>query len=101
MSHRTADQGLQAGLDQVSSECVEIRLVPDLLQYATLRAGLEDLDGTPMINLSQVPLEGWQSLAKRGIDLMISALAMLVLSPLLPLSCIPGGLSPVSRTPRS
>jgi Undecaprenyl-phosphate glucose phosphotransferase len=72
-------------LDQVSSACIEIRLVPDLLQYATLRAGLEDLDGMPMINLSQVPLEGWQSLAKRGMDLLISALAILALSPLLPL----------------
>ena len=71
-------------LDQVSSECVEIRLVPDLLQYATLRAGLEDLDGTPMINLSQVPLEGWQSLAKRGMDLLISAAAILCLLPVVP-----------------
>jgi Undecaprenyl-phosphate glucose phosphotransferase len=72
-------------LDQVSSECVEIRLVPDLLQYATLRASLEDLDGIPMINLSQVPLQGWQSLAKRGIDLLISATAILCLLPFLPL----------------
>jgi Undecaprenyl-phosphate glucose phosphotransferase len=71
-------------LDQVSSECIEIRLVPDLLQYASLRAGLEDLDGTPMINLSQVPLQGWQSLAKRGIDLLISAAAILCLLPALP-----------------
>ncbi|HUP25117.1 MAG TPA: undecaprenyl-phosphate glucose phosphotransferase, partial [Thermoanaerobaculia bacterium] len=71
-------------LDQVSSECVEVRLVPDILQYATLRATLEDLDGTPMINLSQVPLQGWQSLAKRGMDLLISSAAMLVLMPFLP-----------------
>jgi Undecaprenyl-phosphate glucose phosphotransferase len=71
-------------LDQVSSECVEVRLVPDILQYATLRATLEDLDGTPMINLSQVPLQGWQSLAKRGMDLLISSAAMLVLLPFLP-----------------
>ena len=72
-------------LDQVSSECVEVRLVPDILQYATLRATLEDLDGTPMINLSQVPLQGWQSLAKRGMDLAIATAAILVLLPLLPL----------------
>jgi Undecaprenyl-phosphate glucose phosphotransferase len=72
-------------LDQVSSSCVEVRLVPDILQYATLRATLEDLDGTPMINLSQVPLQGWQSLAKRGMDLLISSAAMLVLMPFLPL----------------
>ena len=31
-----------------------MRLVPNLLQYAYTRAGLEDLDGTPVINLSHV-----------------------------------------------
>ena len=48
-------------LQQVGKECVEVRLVPDILQYATLNATLEDVDGTPVINLSQVPLEGWRA----------------------------------------
>lgn len=45
-------------LQEVARECVEVKLVPDILQYATLKATLEDLDGTPVINLSQTPLEG-------------------------------------------
>ncbi len=72
-------------LEQIGNECVEVRLVPDVLQYATLRATLEDLDGTPVINLSQVPLQGWYSLAKRGMDLAISITAVLVVAPLWPL----------------
>lgn len=72
-------------LDQVGSECVAVRLVPDIFQYTTLRASLEDLDGTPVINLSQVPLEGWNSLVKRTIDLGISLAAIILLVPLLPL----------------
>ena len=72
-------------LEKAEREGLEIRLVPNLLQYATLRAGLEDLDGTPVINLSQVPLAGWQSLAKRCMDLAISTAAMLALLPFLPL----------------
>ncbi len=71
-------------LHEVEKECVEVRLVPNLLQYAYLRAGLEDLDGTPVINLSHVPLEGWQSLAKRGMDIAISSSALLALAPFLP-----------------
>ncbi len=71
-------------MESAEREGLEIRLVPNLLQYATLRAGLEDLDGTPVINLSQVPLEGWQSLAKRLMDIGLSALAMAILSPFLP-----------------
>ncbi len=57
----------------MARECVEVKLVPDVLQYATLKATLEDLDGTPVINLSQVPLQGWNSLVKRGMDLALAA----------------------------
>jgi Undecaprenyl-phosphate glucose phosphotransferase len=72
-------------LDFMARECVEIKLVPDILQYATLSATLEDVDGTPVINLSQVPLKGWNSLLKRVMDLALATAAALVLLPILPL----------------
>jgi len=72
-------------LQLVGRECVEVRLVPDILQYATLQATLEDVDGLPVINLSQVPLQGWSSLVKRLMDIALSASALIVLLPFLPL----------------
>jgi exopolysaccharide biosynthesis polyprenyl glycosylphosphotransferase len=72
-------------LAAVGSECVEVKLVPDILQYAAIKATLEDLDGTPVINLSQVPLQGWNSLVKRLMDLALAAIGLLVLAPVLPL----------------
>ncbi len=71
-------------LQSVESECVEVKLVPDILQYAALKATLEELDGTPIINLSQVPLQGWNSLVKRMVDLALSAVGLLALLPFLP-----------------
>ncbi len=71
-------------LQSVGSECVEVKLVPDILQYATIKATLEELDGTPIINLSQVPLQGWHSLVKRVLDLTFSAAGLLVLLPFFP-----------------
>jgi len=71
-------------LELMARECVEVKLVPDVLQYATLQATLEDVDGTPVINLSQVPLQGWNSLVKRSMDLVIAALALVALLPFLP-----------------
>jgi len=68
-------------LQTVGRECVEIKLVPDILQYATLKASLEDLDGTPVINLSQVPLQGWSSLVKRAVDVAVSGSGMLIGAP--------------------
>jgi Undecaprenyl-phosphate glucose phosphotransferase len=71
-------------IDVMARECVEIKLVPDVLQYAAIQATLEDVDGTPVINLSQVPLQGWNSMVKRGMDIAISAASLVVISLLLP-----------------
>jgi hypothetical protein len=60
-----------AARPDVSSECVEIRWSPTCCSTPPCARSLEDLDGIPMINLSQVPLQGWQQPAKRGIDLLI------------------------------
>ena len=72
-------------LQSAGRECVEVKLVPDILQYATLRASVEDLDGTPVINLSQVPLDGWNSMVKRVMDIGIASAAVVGLAPFLPL----------------
>ena len=70
----------------LSNECVDIKVVPDVVQYATIKAVLEDLDGIPIISLNEVPLQGWSSMAKRLMDLTVSALLLLGLTviPVLP-----------------
>lgn len=75
-------------LQVVSRECVEVKLVPDILQYATLNAALEDVDGTPVINLSQVPLQGWNSLVKRSMDVVLSLAGLIALLPFLPIAAL-------------
>ena len=40
--------------------------MPDLLQVIALRARLEDLDGVPVININDVPLQGFNSIVKRA-----------------------------------
>jgi Undecaprenyl-phosphate glucose phosphotransferase len=72
-------------LQKVGAECVEVKMVPDILQFATLKAEFENLDGTPVINLSQVPLHGWSSLVKRAMDIAIAATALSALVPVFPL----------------
>jgi Undecaprenyl-phosphate glucose phosphotransferase len=66
-------------IESTSRECVDVKVVPDLLQVIALRARLEDLDGIPVININDVPLQGFNSIVKRTIDIAISALALIVL----------------------
>ncbi|HEY2435342.1 MAG TPA: undecaprenyl-phosphate glucose phosphotransferase [Vicinamibacterales bacterium] len=70
-------------IEATNREGVDIHVVPDLLQFIALRARLENLDGVPIISLNDVPLRGFNSVLKRGIDVAISGLALIVFSPLL------------------
>jgi Undecaprenyl-phosphate glucose phosphotransferase len=73
-------------LESTSREMVDVKVVPDLLQVIALRARLEDLDGVPIINVNDVPLQGLNSAVKRLIDIGISGAALMVLA--LPLAII-------------
>ena len=66
-------------IESTSRECVDVKVVPDLLQVIALRARLEDLDGVPVININDVPLQGFNSVVKRTLDIAISAAGLLVL----------------------
>jgi len=63
----------------------EVRVVPDLFQHITFRAGLEDWDGLPVIHLTETPVSGWSGLVKRGLDLTLSTAGILALLPFLPI----------------
>jgi len=73
-------------LESTSREIVDVKVVPDLLQVIALRARLEDLDGVPVININDVPLQGFNAVLKRTIDIAMSFGALLVLS--LPLAIV-------------
>ena len=67
-------------MEITSRECIDVKVVPDLLQFIALRARLEDLDGLPIINVNDVPLQGLNAWIKRGIDVVLSALALALLA---------------------
>jgi Undecaprenyl-phosphate glucose phosphotransferase len=66
-------------VESTSREGVDVKVVPDLLQFIALRARLEDLDGVPVINLNDIPLQGLNSFIKRAMDILLSSLALAVM----------------------
>ena len=71
-------------IKSVRNECVDIKVIPDLVQYATIKAALEDLDGIPIISLNEVPLRGWNSMLKRVMDVVLGSGALLFFTFVLP-----------------
>ena len=62
---------------------VDVKLVPDVYQYATLFGGLEEFGGLPIVNLQSVGVLGINALAKRAFDVILSALFLALLAPLM------------------
>ncbi len=67
-------------MSAASREVLDIKVVPDLLQFIALRARLNDLDGLPVINVNDVPLQGFNAWLKRLLDVVLSALALLLVA---------------------
>jgi len=78
-----SSEAMMALLDRLVRSVVAIHVVPDLLQFMVLRSRVEDLDGLPTINLSETPLEGWSRFLKRGFDLIVATVALVVFSPVM------------------
>jgi Undecaprenyl-phosphate glucose phosphotransferase len=74
---------MQKLLTELDDEVVSVRLVPDLLGLLTLRSTLEELDGLPVIGLRESPFVGWAAVQKRVFDAVGSALALVLVSPVL------------------
>jgi Undecaprenyl-phosphate glucose phosphotransferase len=80
-----------------SREVIDVKVVPDLLQFIALRARLEDLDGLPIINVNDVPLQGVHAWIKRAIDIVLSTATLIVLA--LPLALLAALVKGTSRGP--
>ena len=73
-------------LHTTRNEMVDIKVVPDILEYVAIRAGIEDIDGVPIINLSDLPLRGMNSFIKRMMDLFFALVGfapMIVFAPII------------------
>ena len=77
-----AQDRLEKVLNSLNEETVDVKVVPDLLRFMNLQAGVEELDGLPIINLAESPLYGWNVILKRISDIIFSVILIVILSPL-------------------
>jgi Undecaprenyl-phosphate glucose phosphotransferase len=80
---RVETVALEKLLRALDDEIVNVKLVPDLLHVVTLRSSVDELDGLPIINLRESPLEGWSAVQKRVFDLVLASSALFAALPVL------------------
>jgi Undecaprenyl-phosphate glucose phosphotransferase len=75
-----AHQKIRSLVSFANREALDVKVAWDYLTDAALHAGVEDLDGMPIINLSEPPIRGWNWVMKRVMDVVVSAALLVALA---------------------
>ncbi|NLG27998.1 MAG: sugar transferase [Chloroflexi bacterium] len=78
----TAYAQIQRIAEQCQRSRVRVRIVPDLFQMALTRVVVENVNGIPLLAWQEPAIHPWQTLLKRGSDVVVAVLALVLLSPL-------------------
>ena len=62
---------------------VDIKVYPDVFQIMAAQVSIGDLGGLPLLTVRDIALRGWRLTLKRAVDLIGSAVGLVVVSPLM------------------
>ena len=62
---------------------VSVKIIPDVYEIMAGEVSVDDLGGLPLLMVRDVALRGWRLSLKRVVDLMISSIGLVLLSPLM------------------
>jgi exopolysaccharide biosynthesis polyprenyl glycosylphosphotransferase len=62
-------------------EKVGIRVFPDVFQIMASEVTIGDLGGLPLLTIRDVALQGWRLTLKRGMDILLSGIGLILISP--------------------
>lgn len=65
-------------IEEGNNLLIDVKLVPDIVYLSSLGSGMEHIEGLPVINLGDIPLNGWRLFLKNGFDLIFGMVAFLI-----------------------
>jgi Undecaprenyl-phosphate glucose phosphotransferase len=75
--------GLESLIKKVQGYMADIKVVPGAYEFLSLRGGIDELDGLPIVSLQSSPLYGWNIVYKRIFDLILGTLILVFTSPIM------------------
>ena len=84
----TSQPRIQSLLESLQNTTSSIHFVPDIIGVSVIQGRLEDMGGVPVVGLMVAPFTGINGFIKRGSDLVLSTLILLLISPVLVLLAI-------------
>lgn len=84
----SAQKEIEQLQNALQDTATKVYFIPDLFGFNLASYSVDEMVGLPVMNMSAPPMNGWSATLKRSEDIIISSLALLVLSPLLLLIAI-------------
>ncbi len=81
-----AEKRIQDYLDKLGDTTASVYIVPDFFVFQMLHARWNQINGLPVVSVFETPITGIDGVLKRGFDLLVSSLALLLLA--LPMAII-------------
>ena len=77
------EQGAEKILQFLATTTIEVKVIPSIYEFITLRAEAEMFEGLPVITLQGSPLYGWNVVLKSITDFVGAAVALTLTAPLM------------------
>ena len=81
--HDATDEEMVNLISRCDRSTISIKVVPDMLQLMAGHMSIGELGGLPLLNMRDVALRGWRLSLKRAVDIVISAITLVLISPIL------------------
>ena len=75
-----AEQRIRRVLELLGDTTASVYLVPDFFVFQMLHARWNQIDGLPVVSVFETPISGIDGILKRGFDLIVSSLLLLLLA---------------------
>jgi exopolysaccharide biosynthesis polyprenyl glycosylphosphotransferase len=70
-------------ISQCEREKAAVRIFPNVFQIIASEISIDDLNGLPLLSVRDVALRGWRLTVKRVTDLIVSAVTLVLISPMM------------------
>jgi len=84
----SAQPRIRGLIDELQDTTASVYFLPDVYVFDLMQARFDTVGGMPVIAISETPFMGFDSVIKRGVDLVVSVTALLLLAPLMALIAI-------------
>ena len=70
-------------LNSIGDSIADVKIVPDIYQFIQLGSTIEEFDGLPVVSIASTPLNGFNRILKRSVDVLMGGVIFAATLPLM------------------